>query len=50
MAPRLRVSYKHYTLRKYDKLSDVEKIFGADVQKPIINAKFMATNEVIYRK
>ena len=32
------------------KLSDVEKIFGADVQKPTINAIIMATKEVIYRK
>ena len=35
---------------KYYKLSDVEKIFGADVQKPTINAIIMATKEVIYRK
>ena len=35
---------------KHYKLSDVEKIFGADVQKPTINAIIMATKEVIYRK
>ena len=35
---------------KYYKLSDVEKIFGADVQKPTINAIIMAIKEVIYRK
>ena len=33
---------------KYYKLSDVENIFGADVQKPTINAIIMATKEVIY--
>ena len=32
------------------KLSDVEKIFGADVQKLTINAISMATKEVIYRQ
>ena len=35
---------------KYYKLSDLEKIFGADVQKPTINAIMMATKEVTYRK
>ena len=34
---------------KYNKLSDAEKIFGVDVQKPTINAIIMATKEVIYR-
>ena len=35
---------------KYYKLSDVEKIFCADVQKQTINAIIMATKEVICRK
>ena len=35
---------------KYYKLSDVEIIFGTDVQKPTINAIIMATKEVIYKK
>ena len=35
---------------KYYKLLDVEKVFGEDVQTTTINAIFMATKEVIYRK
>ena len=35
---------------KYYKLSDVEIIFGTDVQKLTINAIIMATKEVIYGK
>ena len=35
---------------KYYKLPDVEKIVGAYVQIPTINAIIMATKEVIYRK
>ena len=35
---------------RYYKLSDVEKIFGADVQKTTNSAIIMAPKEVIYRK
>ena len=35
---------------KYSKLSDAEKTFGVDVQKPTINAIVMAVKEVIYSK
>ena len=38
------------TYRQYSKLSDVEKIFGADEQKPTINAIIVATKQVIDRK
>ena len=31
-------------------MSDVEKLFGADVQKPTINVIIMVTKEVIHRK
>ena len=34
----------------YRQMSDVEKIFGADVQKPTNNAISTATKEVISRK
>ena len=35
---------------EYNKLSDDEKIFGADVQKHTINAIIKAIKEGIYRK
>ena len=38
------------TYRQYFKLSDVEKIVGAYVQKPTINAIIVATKQVIDRK
>ena len=37
-------------IEKYYKLSDVEEIFGVDVEKPTINVIIMATKEVFFRK
>ena len=37
-------------IEKYYKLSDVEEIFGVDVEKPTINVIIMATKEVFLEK